>query len=164
MGDEGDPRGGVLTSAVTVRRLAHAGAVADPVQQAILAELKAIRALLEQHARRPAPSLSRHDRAVLARVLPAIAGARGSEPFAFTSRDLRAAPALHVALRGFSVKQIGRLLARAENIPIDGWIVQRCGTEINVTLWRVVASVSHRLETGTAIARSDSIGRGESDV
>jgi hypothetical protein len=128
----------------------------------LLEEVRALRA--DMRERRPAPSLSRSDRAVLARLLPAIAGDRGSEPFDFTSRDLRAKPGLRVVLRGLSVKQIGRLLSRAEGVPIDGYIVERCGIEINVALWRVLASVSNRLETGTAIARSGSIGRGESDA
>ena len=122
-----------------------------------------ILAALEQR-QRPVASLTRADRAVLARLLPAIAGDRGSEPFDFTSRDLRATPGLRVVLRGLSVKQIGRLLSRAEGVPIDGYIVERCGVEINVTLWRVLASVSNRLETGTAIARSGSIEGGEPDV
>jgi hypothetical protein len=108
-----------------------------------------------------ASALSRADRALLAKLLPAIAGARGSEEF--TSRDLAAdsSPALRLVLRRLSVKQIGRLLARAEGIAIDGWIVQRCGIEINVALWRVVAAVSHRLESGTDLSRSGSIDVGE---
>jgi hypothetical protein len=94
-------------------------------------------------------SLSRADRARLARLLPAIGGALGSEEF--TSRDLgcHSSSGLRLVLRGLSVKQIGRLLARADGLAIDGWLVERRGIEINVALWRVVA-VSNRLESGTA--------------
>lgn len=133
-----------------------------PLVEILIDELRGLRA--DMRRERPTTStLSRGDRERLARLLPAIAGALGSTEFA--SRDLRAdVPALRVALRGVSVKSIGRLLSRAEGIPIDGWVVERYGTEINVTLWRVLASVSNRLETGTAIARSGSIEVGEPHV
>jgi hypothetical protein len=102
----------------------------------LLTEVRGLRADLRE---RQATSLSRADRALLARLLPAIGGALGSEPF--PSRDLpTASPGLRVVLRGVSAKQIGRLLSRAEGVPIDGYIVERCGIEINVTLWRVVGS------------------------
>ena len=81
-------------------------------------------------------SLTRADRAVLARLLPAVAGALGSEPFA--SRDLCTTPATRVVLRDLNVRQIGRLLARAEGIPIDGHVLEPAGVEINVRLWRVL--------------------------
>jgi hypothetical protein len=116
-----------------------------------------------ERSHRPVSALSRSDRQVMERLLPAIAGALGSEQF--TSRDLPdASPGLRVVLRDLSVKQIGRLLSRAEGVPIEGWIVERCGIEINVALWRVLASVSHRLESGTAIGRSGSISGGEPDA
>jgi hypothetical protein len=108
----------------------------------ILDVQRRILAALEQR-RTPYP-LTRADRMRLAPMLPAIAGALGSEPF--TSRDLvadDAAPALRVVCGTLSIKQIGRLLARAEATPIDGWLVERCGVEINVTLWRIVRAVSH---------------------
>jgi hypothetical protein len=131
----------------------------------LVEQIKGLRAdLARSGSQRGTHSLSREDRVLLARLLPAIAGARGSEEF--TSRDLAAdsSPALRLVLRRLSVKQIGRLLARAEGMAIDGWLVQRCGVEINVALWRVVAAVSHRLETGTEIARSGSIDVGAPDA
>ena len=129
------------------------------LQRQTLALQAQILAVLERRNGSDTP-LTRADRDVLTRLLPAIAGALGSEPFA--SRDLRgAAPGLRVVLRGMSPKQIGRLLSRAEGTPIEGWLVERCGTEINVTLWRVLASVNNRLESGTAIGHSDSIDAGE---
>lgn len=139
----------------------------DPIEallREILAEVRGLRAdfALQRQAPRSARLLSRDDRALLARLLPAIAGVLGSEQF--TSRDLAAtsAPGLRFVLRGLSVKSIGRLLSRSEGVPIDGWLVERCGVEINVALWRVVATVSHRLESGTAIGRSGAIGEGDS--
>jgi hypothetical protein len=139
--------------------LARVPAPLDPWQQAVLNELRAIRVALENR-NRSVTVLTRADRDVLTRLLPAIAGAIGSEPF--TSRDLPgAASGLRVVLRGLSVKKIGRLLSRAEGTPIEGWLVERCGTEINVTLWRVLASVRNRLESGTAIGHSSSIDAGE---
>ena len=63
---------------------------------------------------------------------------------------------VRLVVGGLSVKQIGRLLARAEGMPIGGLLVERCGIEINVALWRVLA-VSHRLESGTAIGASGSL-------
>jgi hypothetical protein len=110
----------------------------------------------------PPSSLSRDDRKLLMRLLPAIGGALGSE--VFTSRDLACHAAPRLVLRGRSAKSIGKLLARADGRPIEGWIVERVGSEINVALWRVVASVSHRCESGTGLAPSDSIGRGEPDA
>jgi hypothetical protein len=121
----------------------------------LITEVRGLRLALERQ-RRPVATLSRDDRAVLSRLVPAIAGALGSEPF--TSRDLPdASPGLRLVLRGLSPKQIGRLLSRAAGVPIDGWLVERCGTEINVTLWRVLASVNNRLESGTAVEPSGSM-------
>jgi hypothetical protein len=84
-------------------------------QREVLAELRAIRVALER-PQRPPSVLTRADRGMLERLLPTIAGALGSEPFA--SRDLAvdSAPGLRLALRDLSVKQIGKLLARAEGI------------------------------------------------
>ena len=103
----------------------------------LLDVLRQILAAVEQRRHSP---LTRPDRTKLAEILPAIVGTLGSERFA--SRDLvadDAAPTLRLVFRGVTVKSIGRLLARAEGIPINGLIVERCGIEINVTLWRIVA-------------------------
>jgi hypothetical protein len=40
--------------------------------------------------------------------------------------------------RRFSTRKFGRLLARAEGIPIDGYVVQDEGEEIHCRLWRVM--------------------------
>ena len=101
----------------------------------VMRELVAIRILLEDR-RRPSP-LTRADLGVLTRLLPAIAGAFGSE--LFTSRDLAADAGVRVVLRGLSIKRVGKLLSRGAGIPINGLMVERAGHEINVNLWRVVA-------------------------
>jgi hypothetical protein len=103
---------------------------------AMLGELRALRAVLE--AQRPVSTLSRPDRARLAAILPAIGGALGSE--LFTVRDLfeSDAAAIRLVLDGATRIQIGRLLARGEGHPIDGYLVQRDGSELNVILWRIV--------------------------
>ncbi|HXG70040.1 MAG TPA: hypothetical protein VNJ04_05430 [Gemmatimonadaceae bacterium] len=103
-----------------------------------LAVLQAIRGLLERQ-QRPS-SLSRADRAVLVRLLPAIAGALGSEWF--LSRDLLAdhRPAMRLVLADLSSKRLGRLLLRADGVVIDGFVIERGGKELGATLFRVVAA------------------------
>ena len=103
----------------------------------VVAELRAIRQLLEAAAR-PSCSLSRSDRATLARLLPPIAGVFGSE--LFLVRDLfdSDAPALRLVLSGLTTNQVGRLFRRGEWQAIDGYLVQSEGSELNTVLWRVV--------------------------
>ena len=99
-------------------------------------ELRQVRVLLER-VLRTRRALSRADRELLAKLLPAIAGAFGSTPFA--SRDLFTAAGVRVVVRGLSVKQVGQLLARGVGTPINGLIIERAGSELNVSLWRVGA-------------------------
>jgi hypothetical protein len=92
-------------------------------------------------SRRPAP-LSREGLGILRRILPAVVGVRGSEGAErLTSRDLveDEAPAIRLAVGQLTAKQIGKLFARAEGIPIDGLMVQRDGVDFHVTAWRIVA-------------------------
>jgi len=105
------------------------------------AELRAIRLLLEQWSHRPVmpSSLSRGDRAVLARLLPAIGGVLGSELFASADICESDAPALRLVRAGLTARQLGRLLRRAVGTPIAGYLVERVGAEAGVALWRVVA-------------------------
>jgi hypothetical protein len=106
-------------------------------QTAVLLELRAIRAALE-HPHRPVSALSRADRAVLARLLPAAGGVFGSEPF--LTRDLfeTDAAAVKVVTRGLNVRQVGRLFRRGEGQAIDGYMIQRDGAELNAILWRIL--------------------------
>jgi hypothetical protein len=98
----------------------------------------AILATLERQ-QRPSSIPTRADRAVLEKILPAIAGAYGSDNF--SSRDLveDASPAVRLVVRGLSAKRVGKLFSRADGIPINGLMVQRQGEEFHVTAWRVVA-------------------------
>jgi hypothetical protein len=104
--------------------------------QAVLVELRAIRQLLERD-RRPSP-LTRRDRDRLALLLPAIGGVFGSE--LFLTRDVfeSEAAALQLVRRGLNAKQVGRLLRRAADTPIDSYMVTRQGTEAGAVLWRLV--------------------------
>src|SRR5687768_15733086 len=92
--------------------------------------------LLEQH--RCQASLTRADRKQLSRLLPVIGGVFGSELFLARELSERDAPALQIVLEGLSTKAIGQLFKRAENIPVEGYMVQSNGTELNTVLWRVV--------------------------
>jgi hypothetical protein len=102
----------------------------------LVAEVRGLRA--DQRERRPASSLSRADRAVLARLLPAAGGVFGSEPF--LTRDLfeSDSAALTLVLRGLNVRQVGRLFRRGEGQAIDGYMIQRDGKELNAILWRIL--------------------------
>lgn len=108
----------------------------DELLALVLAELQAIHGLLEQQ-RRPS-SLTRSDGKQLSRLLPVIGGVFGSESFLARELFERDAPALRIVLDGLSTKAIGQLFKRAENIPVDGFMVQSDGTELNTVLWRVV--------------------------
>ena len=126
---------------------ARGGAVAE--LQTAVAALTARVAVLEQDRRQEPPGnrLRRADRARLARLLPAIAGALGSEPF--TVAELFEHAAVRLVLDGSSENrsepgrraQVGRLLERAIGLPVDGYVVARVGTELHRRLWTVTAAV-----------------------
>jgi len=106
----------------------------------ILTELRGLRADLMQR-RTPAPTLNRTDRARLAALFPAIAGVYGSEPF--TCRDLvddEAGPALRLVVAGLDARQLGSLFARAVGVVVDGYVLERAGSELHTRLWRVFRS------------------------
>ena len=83
--------------------------------------------------------MTRTDRAVLARLLPAVGGVYGAETF--TARDLVEddRPAVRLVVRGRSVKRLAKLLARADGLAIDGLTLHRMGLECQITTWRIVA-------------------------
>ena len=107
------------------------------VQTAILAELRAIRQLLEAQSA-PAATLSRTDCERLGQLLPAIGGAVGSELFSSAELCEHTAAGLRLVCAGLTVKQLGKLLARAADRAISGYMVQRQGIEAGAVLWRVV--------------------------
>ena len=84
-------------------------------------------------------ALTRADRALLVVMLPPIAGAFGSH--AFASREVRESrsPGVRLVCKNMSVKTIGKLLARAEGQPVDGYVVMNAGTELNVNLWKILS-------------------------
>lgn len=87
--------------------------------------------------------LSRADRARLIRILPAAAGARGSE--LFLARDLAQSDdaGLSLVCRGLSAKTLGRLLLRASIAGrVSGYVVTAEGEESGATLWRIRREVS----------------------
>jgi hypothetical protein len=102
----------------------------------LVTEVRGLRA--DQRERRPVSSLSRADRAVLVRLLPAAGGVFGSEPF--LTRDLfeSDAAAVKLVLRELNVRQVGRLFRRGEGQAIDGYMIQRDGEELNAILWRIL--------------------------
>jgi hypothetical protein len=88
-------------------------------------------------ARRAPAALSRRDRAYLRRLLPAIAGVRGSEKFLVRDLFEDSAKALRIVLTGRNARRVGRLLRRADAIPLAGFVVLRAGTELHTALWQV---------------------------
>lgn len=110
-----------------------------------LAAIRAdLRAVIERPPTRAA--LTRQDRAYLEKLLPVLAGCFGSEPF--SSRDVveSESAAVHLVAGGMGAKSIGRLLARANGLAIDGLTVRRVGLEYGAALWSVYA-VSDSEET-----------------
>ena len=106
--------------------------------ETLIAEVRGLRSDLARD-RWPPRVLSRVDCDRLSRLLPAIAGALGSDSFA--SRDLltHESAAVRLVVHDFTAKKLGRLLLRAEGVPIDGLRVQRAGVELGVVLWKIAA-------------------------
>jgi hypothetical protein len=119
----------------------RAVAVSNPIED-LLRELVAgqrrIIELLERRDTTRATPLSRADRAHLARLLPAIGAVLGSELFNSAEICEHEAPSLRLVCAGLSAKQFGRLLRRAADVAIDGYMVERQGIEAGAVLWRVV--------------------------
>jgi hypothetical protein len=107
------------------------------VLRAILDVQRQILAALERQ-QRPAVTLNRADRALLAKLLPPIGGVFSSELTLVREMFASEAPAMRVALRGLTPSKVGQLFGRGDGQVIDGYAVQSDGTEENVTLWRVV--------------------------
>jgi hypothetical protein len=130
---------------MTLRTLPSKDEVAGPTLEALLRELLGEVKGLRLDLRKPVTdrgrvSLSRADRELLGRLLPAIGGVFGSEPF--LARDLfehdSAAAALRLVSAALKPRQLGRLFQRAVDIPISGYMVVRAGDELHTRLWRVL--------------------------
>ena len=126
------------------RRLSRAGwrmaVTVEAWQRDVLRELRQIRHLLEQR-RRPS-ALSREDREMLKRILPVLGATFGGDTFSSRDAIESEASGLRLVLRGVSVKQLGKLLARAVDVLIDGLMVRKQGVECHVTAWQIVGSGS----------------------
>ena len=122
-------------AAMSPRTTATPNAV-ETLLRELVTEVRGLRADLRE--RRAAASLSRGDRALLARLLPAAGGVFGSEPF--LTRDLfeSDSAALTLVLRGLNVRQVGRLFRRGEGLAIDAYMIQRDGVELHAILWRIL--------------------------
>ena len=104
---------------------------------AMAAELATLRARLDAQ-QQPRARLSRVDRELLRRLLPAIVGVFGSDPFTSAEVVHHHAPGLRLLFEGWSAGRLGKLLKRGAGVVIDGLIVDRIGTEANAIVWHVV--------------------------
>jgi hypothetical protein len=95
---------------------------------------------IEAAQTRRSSTLSRADHARLVRLLPAIVGARGSDEFT-VAELLEEHRSVRLVLDGLDVQAIGRLLYRATNIPVDGYVVLCRGEELNRRRWSVERTV-----------------------
>lgn len=109
----------------------------------ILHRLDEIAEALRPRARSP---LSRADKATLRTLLPAIASSVQDANFlvhelmAHSSNDAQLKSAIDAALGAGGksrTRSLGRLLARAENVAIEGHIVERLGPTRDGVLWEV---------------------------
>jgi hypothetical protein len=106
---------------------------------AVVAELAALRALIDAVEHRLSPSTQRReDRAALERILPAIAGALGSDLFLAIEAVTSDNPALVLVLGAMDARRLGKLLRRGADLPIDGYIVHAQGMEAGAVLWEVL--------------------------
>lgn len=110
----------------------------EPVEALLRELLSEIRGMRADLRGGKASSLTRNDRVILERLLPAI-GLLFPEEELFTAREVRKhpAPGLGILLDGMDTRSIGRLLTRAAGVPIAGNTVDCSGRESNVVLYRV---------------------------
>lgn len=119
----------------------------DAETLAVLREIRddqrAILRLLEQQACTPQRRVSTSDRAVLARLLPAIWGVMMGKPFAVrdlaTRSQSNVAPAvrLHDALAGIDAKKLGYLFKRCAGRDVDGYSIVKRGRGNSGVNWQV---------------------------
>jgi hypothetical protein len=110
----------------------------DPVDE-LRASLDSLTSRVAAIEYRLSPStLRREDRAALERILPAIAGALGSELFLASEAVTSDNPALVLVLAGMNARRLGRLLRRGDGVPVAGYVVHARGTEAGAVLWEVL--------------------------
>ena len=86
------------------------------------------------HRLQPPSRVSRTDLAVLRVLLPGLA--QEFQGTAFTSREALQVPRVRALYAG-SVKSLGRLLSRADGVEVNGFGIDRIGTDAHVSLWTV---------------------------
>jgi hypothetical protein len=105
----------------------------------------ALAAVLDRLARLEAGAvtrrLSRADRERLERLLPVIAAAVASDGFLVSELLRLESPGLRLVVGASSARSLGRLLRRAEGVPVGGYVVERLGQEGGAVLWRVLKVV-----------------------
>jgi hypothetical protein len=75
---------------------------------------------------------------VLERILPAIAGALGSEYFLAREAVASANPALVLVLANMNARRLGKLLRRGNGVPVAGYVVHARAMEGGAVLWEVL--------------------------
>ena len=121
--------------AEAARRLASAG---DDEMLLVLREIRdELRLHRLEHASHATPRLSRADRAYLAKLLPAIGGAFGSELFFCRDVIESDSPAVRLVRGKLTAKALGKLFSRATGVPVAGYLVTTDGVEAGANLWRV---------------------------
>jgi hypothetical protein len=111
---------------------------------AAVVELRARVAAIEH--RLSHSTLRREDRATLERILPALAGALGSECFLAAEAVASNNPALVLVLAGMNARRLGRLLRRADGLEVCGYVARASGTEAGAILWSVLAARTRESE------------------
>jgi hypothetical protein len=114
-------------------------------------ELRALRREVAELRGRPQGRCSREDLELLGRLLPAIAGSRGSREF--SSAELHAGNdrAIRNMVAHLEPEALGRLLLRAD-VPVAGLLVERVGHDRKRVLWRVVRATNAGLNPQSAQA------------
>jgi hypothetical protein len=108
-------------------------------EHAVLAELRAIRIAISQRELSVTVKKST-DGAILAKLLPAIAGVFGSSSFKVS--EALAYPAIRELTGHQSPDKLGALFARNAGRPIDELVLERSKRERGSTLWLIQRTIS----------------------
>ena len=85
--------------------------------------------------------MSPADRDRLTQLLPVVAANLGSAPFKTSELIDHPAIGLRLVLGDLSALRLGRLLARADLLPIGNYLVEKIGTEGHAVIWHIVKVV-----------------------
>ena len=121
-----------MASTLTTQRPDALSAEVAALRAEIVALRRQVSALAAAEARQQKPTV-----ALLQRLLPALAGAFGSN--AWRTTDALAHPNLRPLLHGWTARRLGIFLgSRADGVVVDGYRLDMIGREGHVALWRVV--------------------------